>query len=75
MQFSKDNLPELGQRVLIGDNEKGVQTGIIFGVMQRYELGPLILVDVESINADAMAYNGSNTAIIKVDPSYCRTSF
>lgn len=61
MQFDSSNLPKLGSEVWFRDTdiENGrptIKSGLVFAQLLRYELSPLILVDVEAAKPSDMAH-------------------
>lgn len=75
MTFSTDKLPALGQRIIIGDikdDKAKLCIGIVFGILKRYKLDPLIFVDVETKNADTMDH-ASGCNLERVSPYFCHT--
>ncbi len=67
MRFSDNNLPELGQKVIIDRKNMKSVVGFVFGVLHRYGgIGPLVLVDVDVRKPEEMLQNGQDC--IKIGP-------
>ena len=64
-RFSSNNLPRLGQKVILlpesNPNSNKERIGFVYGIMKRYKQGPLILVDLTSETLDEVATSGSYT--------------
>ncbi len=68
MRFSDDNIPELGQKVIVDYEDKKAEVGFVFGVLYRYGgIGPIVLVDTDVDEPDHMLQNANDC--IKVAPA------
>ena len=59
MTFDDNNLPKLGSKVFLVEEDKKtkrplVRSGFVFAHMIRHNIGPLILIDTTSETADDM---------------------